>query len=235
VAGRTVAETKAIVEEHLKQYLREPFVSVSLLEMAGMQQIMGEHLVRPDGTVNLGTYGSVSVVGRTIPEAKLAIEAQLSQFLEAPEVAVDIFAYNSKIYYVITEGAGMGDQVTRFPVTGNETVLDALANIGGTTSLSSKRIWIARPTPYDDQVQILPIDWEAITARGCTGTNYQVFPGDRVFISEDQLVAADTRLGKLMAPVERVMGFTILSLGTVSRFSGNVLQNANFNRGIGGF
>ena len=37
-----------------------------LNESGGQQQIAGEHLVGPDGTVNLGTYGRVYVAGLTI-------------------------------------------------------------------------------------------------------------------------------------------------------------------------
>ena len=74
----------------------------------------------------------------------------------------------------------MGDNVRRLPVTGNETVLDAIAKVNGLSQLSSKKIWIARPAP--DQFgcqQILPVDWDAITQGGQTATNYQVLPGDR--------------------------------------------------------
>jgi polysaccharide export outer membrane protein len=235
VLGLTTDEAKATIEEHLRQFLREPIVIVSLLQMMGQQQIAGEHLVTPDGTISLGSYGSVRIVGLTIPQAKVAIEQHLSQFLEDPEVSVDVFAYNSKVYYVITEGAGLGDTVTRFPVTGNETVLDAISNVNGLSSISSKRIWISRPSPHSGDVQILPVDWKAVTGHASTTTNYQVLPGDRVFVAENQLVAFDNGLGKLLAPFERIMGFSLLGLGTVSRFSGRPLQRGGFGGGIGGF
>jgi len=179
--------------------------------------------------VNLGTYGSVSVVGLTIAEATAAIEHHLKSYLDDPEVSVDVFAYNSKVYYVVTEGAGLGDTVTSFPVTGNETVLDAIANVNGLTQVSSKKIWIARPTPNASEVQILPVDWKAITGQGQTVTNYQVLPGDRIFVAEDKMVAFDNAFGKLLAPFERAMGFTLLGVNTMGRLSGKVLQN-NGNR-----
>ena len=100
---------------------------------------------RPDGTVNLGTYGQVYVSGMTMEEATEAIRVQLAKFLDAPQVSVSVYAYNSKVYYVITEGAGSGDQVARLPITGNETVLDAISQINGLSRLSSKNVWIARP------------------------------------------------------------------------------------------
>ncbi|MBN2473135.1 MAG: polysaccharide biosynthesis/export family protein [Pirellulales bacterium] len=224
VAGMTVDQAKRAIEEHLRAYLREPVVSVALAAMASQQQIAGEHLVSPDGTVTLGGYGSVPVVGMTITEAKAAIERHLAQFLEHPEVSVDVFAYNSKVYYVVTQGAGLGDGVYRFPVTGNETVLDAISQINGLEQVSSKRIWIARPTVDPSRCQVLPVSWDAITAQASTSTNYQVLPGDRVFIAEDKLIAFDTNLGKLIAPIERIMGFTLLGTGTATRLSGPVLR-----------
>jgi len=235
IAGLTVPQALEEVRRILALHIRDPLVSVSLVEMAGKQQIAGQHLVGPDGMITLGSYGGVPVVGLTLAQAKSVIEQHLATFLDDPEVAVDVFAYNSKVYYVITEGAGLGDTVTRFPVTGNDTVLDALSNVNGLPGVSSKRIWIARPTPHDGQMQILPVDWQGVTAGAIAATNYQILPGDRVFIAEDKLVAFDTHLGKLFAPLERAMGFTLLTVGTATRLSGPVLKGGgNPNRGFSG-
>jgi polysaccharide export outer membrane protein len=224
VAGVTPEQATEEVRRVMATHVNDPVVTVSLLEMSGKQQIAGQHLVGSDGTVTLGSYGSVPVIGLSLADAKLAIEQHLTRFLEDPEVAVDVFAYNSKVYYVITEGAGLGDGVTKFPITGNDTVLDAIANINGLTSVSSKKIWIARPSPESGECQLLPVDWQGVSAFGSTATNYQLFPGDRVFVAEDNLVATDTALAKMLAPLERAMGFTLLATGTATRLSGRVLQ-----------
>jgi hypothetical protein len=60
------------------------------------QPISGEHLVRPDGTVGLGLYGSVPVAGLTLDQARAVIEAHLTAFIKNPKVSEDVFAYNSK-------------------------------------------------------------------------------------------------------------------------------------------
>jgi len=224
VVGLTVNEAESVITRYLRSHLKEPVVSVSLAEIAAKQQITGQHLVAPDGAVTLGSYGRVQVAGLTIDEARLAIQNHLAQFLDAPEISVDVYAYNSKVYYVIIQGAGLGDGVYRFPVTGNETVLDAISHINGLQQVSSKRIWVARPTDDPRVQQILPVDWEQITACGIAATNYQLLPGDRVFVQEDKLVAFDVGLAKLTAPLERVLGFTLLGTGTVTRLSGKVLQ-----------
>ena len=216
VGGQSLEEAQDAVFRHLKRILREPQVSLTLAQAAGQQQIAGEHLVGPDGTINLGTYGNVYITGMTLAEAKEAIEEQLSKYLDAPLVSVDVFSYNSKVYYVITEGAGFGDNVTRFPVTGNETVLDAIAGINGLSRLSSKDIWIARPAPSGVGCdQVLPVDIEAIMKGGSTATNYQLLPGDRVFIAQDPWIAFDSIIDKVTGPFERMFGFTLLGTQTV--------------------
>ncbi|MBN2025092.1 MAG: polysaccharide biosynthesis/export family protein [Pirellulales bacterium] len=225
VAGKTIEEVQLALEEHLQKHLKKPEVSVQLAGMAAQQQIAGEHLVAPDGTVTLGSYGSVSVVGMTVAEAKETIEEHLSTSLEEPEISLDVFGYNSKVYYVITQGAGTGDGVFRFPVTGNETVLDAISQINGLEQVSSKRLWIARAgRNCQGEIQVLPIDWNAITQYGGVETNYQILPGDRIYIAEDKLIALDNSLAKIIAPLERVMGFTLLGTGTATRLSGPVLR-----------
>jgi polysaccharide biosynthesis/export protein len=204
--------------------LQSPQVSVALADTAAKQQIAGQHLVGPDGTVTLGSYGSVPVVGMTMAQAKIAIQQYLSQYLEDPEVSLDVFAYNSKVYYLVIQGAGLGDGVYRFPITGNETILDAISQVNGLQQVSSKRIWIARPTDDPCKVQLLPVKWEDITAQAAVCTNYQILPGDRVFIAEDKMIAFDTAIAKITAPFERIMGFSLLGVGTVTRFSGPVLK-----------
>lgn len=233
IVGKTVDEAAKVIAEHLTGVLNEPRVSVSLVESAALQQVSGEHLVSQDGTVNLGVYGQVPVVGFTIDEAKYAIEAHLSQFLQDPRVAINVIGYNSKVYYVITEGAGLGDDVAVFPITGKETVLDAIARIEGLSQVSSKRIWIARPAPDSlGYTEVYPVDWIAITQGGATATNYQLMAGDRVFIFENKWDRFDKEVDRIIAPFERMFGFTLLGVQTIQAinrfplgFGGNFINN----------
>jgi polysaccharide export outer membrane protein len=45
-------------------------------------------------------------------------------------------------------------------------------------------------------------------------------PGDRVYVAAQHLVAADTFLARLFAPVERVLGITLLGNVTVRSLRG---------------
>jgi protein involved in polysaccharide export with SLBB domain len=103
--------------------------------------------------------------------------------------------------------------VVEAPITGNETVLSAIARVGGISQVSSKRIWIARPAPNGVGCeQILPVNWDEISRGALTATNYQMMPGDRLFIAEDPYIAFDSLVGKYTRPFERLFGF--ISLGT---------------------
>lgn len=218
VVGETIEESEEKIRSELSKILANPDVSVSLLQTASEQQITGQHLVGPDGRVNLGTYGSVYVAGMTIEEAKMAVEEQLKLKLEDPEVFVDVLAFNSKVYYIVTQGGGFGDDVTRLAITGNETVLDAVANIGGISQFSSSRMWIARPAPNGVGCeQILPVEWEDITRGASTATNYQMMPGDRLFIAENKVTRFGNIVSTTLRPFESVVGFISLTTSTANR------------------
>lgn len=233
VQGLTIDQIQKSIREHLGSVLRNPQVSVSLGAFRAIQQTRGEHLVRPDGTISLGTYGSVYVAGMTLGQIKCVIERHLSEYVVNPQIAVDVYSYNSKYYYVIFSGGGYGQQIIKMPVTGNETVLDAIANVQGMPPVASiRRLWIARPAPCGHACdQILPIDWRAITEGGSTCTNYQLLPGDRIYVKADCLIELDNWLAKIISPIERVLGVTLLGTTTVESFN----TNGNGNNGGGAF
>jgi polysaccharide export outer membrane protein len=217
-----------------------------------LQPIQGQHLVGPDGTVNLGIYGKIHVAGLTLDQVADAVAARLLEIMpgllrglkdvdekgqEKPntdlaqefrhdftslelvkkELQVDVLIYNSKFYYVITDGGGYGQQVYPIPIRGNETVLDALANINGLPAVASKkRVWVARATRHGQPPKILPVDWMAVTKYGKSDTNYQLFPGDRVYVDSNHLIKADTFLSKLYSPILRTFGVTLLGASTVN-------------------
>lgn len=232
VAGMSISQIQIHITSYLKKTLKSPQVLVILTEPHAKQHISGEHLVRPDGTVSLGIYGDAYVSGMTLQQAKSRIEAQLASHIHAPEVNVDVLAYNSKVYYVITDGGGAGEQVFRFPCMGNETVLDAIANINGLPTVASKKdIWIARPSPASNtHDQVMRVDWAGISRGGAAATNYQVLPGDRVYVQADKLVTFDTFIAKLTAPFERIFGFMLLGNGTV-----RAIQNGHRQQQGSGF
>jgi polysaccharide export outer membrane protein len=225
VEGLSIEDTQKAITKHLEEVggLLKPLVAVKLARMGDMQQIAGNHTIGADGYITLGSYGRVYVNGLTVDECRDAVEFHLSKHLDHPQVAVDIYSYNTKCYYIIYHSSALGERVMKFPYTGNETVLDAIANTEGLPANSSKRMWVARPVGNSNKPAVLPVDWVDITVYGKPDTNYQLLPGDRVFVQEDRFLSADGTLSRIFAPFERIMGFTLLGTQTVTRLSGNVL------------
>lgn len=215
VAGMSIEEAREATAKHLGGILRKPNVSLSLYQTRASQQIRGQHLVKADGTVGLGIYGSVTVVGMTLQEAKAAIEQHLKEYFLDPEVSIEVVGYNSKIYYLVYDYGGSGQTVMRMPLTGNETVLDGIGQAQGLPTVAdAQNIWISRPRPDNCPPQVLPVDWKAITECGDTRTNYQLLPGDRVVVKAYHLVETDTKLARILSPIERILGVVLLGSAT---------------------
>jgi polysaccharide biosynthesis/export protein len=209
------------------------------------QPISGQHLVNLDGTVRLGIWGSVPVAGLTLDEARDAVRQHVFKRMQEDKrisdkfkvddpkklfTIVDVLAYNSKTYYVIMDGAGFGEQIVSMPIMGGETVLDALARVNGLQDIASKRnIWIARRSPVPGNCeQILPIDYVGITQHAVALTNYQVLPGDRIYVKAEAIFRFDRFLQKVLTPVERLLGITLLGSSAVNSIS----NRNNSNSGV---
>jgi polysaccharide biosynthesis/export protein len=108
-------------------------------------------------------------------------------------------------------------------------VLDALSQINGLPTVASKKdIWIARPAPPEvGYEQILNVDWNGIVRGGQSKTNYQLLPGDRLYVQADRLVTFDTMIGRITAPLERIAGFVLLGHGAFR----SVQNGHNFQAG----
>jgi polysaccharide biosynthesis/export protein len=196
----------------LENYVVEPpdLMLVEVLEALQGRPISGERLVRPDGKISLGFYGDVYVAGLTIPEVKEKIILHLQRFLDdralgtieldksgepvidpetkkpkaidpkvSDRVFVDITKSNSKNYYV------QGDVLVagRLPITGKETVLDAI-NLAGGLGLHADHngVVLYRPERKGASPRALHVNIDQIIMGDDLSTNYQLQPGDRLVV-----------------------------------------------------
>jgi polysaccharide export outer membrane protein len=212
----------------MPDYIVEPpdLLIVEVLEALPGRQISGERLVRPDGKISLGFYGDVYVAGLTIDEIKEKIVLHLRKHLpdeilglnevdpkdqkvkevaprDSNRVFVDVTAYNSKFYYVQGDVAAPG----RMPVTGNETVLDAINYAGGLIPTAApQNIRLVRPAPPGACCeQVLPVNLAAIISSGDPTTNYQLMPGDRLVVYRDPIVRTTLFIDRMAAPFQTVI------------------------------
>ena len=199
----------------------------------GTQQLTGIYLVQPGGIINLKQYGVVHVAGKTLVEARLAIEKQLSQFFDSPQVAVNVAGYNSaEVLYRVRRH----ERRRRRHFAADHRKRDGLGRHQFCRRIETRlepRIWISRPAPGDFGCeQILPIDYMAITRGGSSATNYQLMPGDRIFIAEDSEVAMNNYVMKVTAPVYQLLGIAQLGRGAVGAYQS---MGRGFNQNRRGF
>lgn len=200
------------------QYVVEPpdELYIEALQVLPQRPLLGIRLVRQDGTISLGYYGQIHVAGLTILEIENKLRAHLSNYVEDPQVYVDVASFNSKVYYVL----GQVNQQGRLPITGKETALDAILLAGGLTNFADKsKIHVARPNPGGGCDQILWVDWKAIAFAGDTRTNYQLLPGDRVVVPGTKGFGTSVMFDNYLSPVERIA--SLFSLLRFTLESGN--------------
>lgn len=141
-----------------------------------------ECLVGPDGKIYVDRIGGLYITGLTLWEAQRALAGKAASIDPEATVELSIASYNSKKYYVVTKLNG-GDAIETAPITGNETVLDAIAQMGGVAKPNGHNIWISRPSSQGTTAnRILQVDYEQITSGANPLSNYQLLPGDRLFI-----------------------------------------------------
>ncbi len=189
------------------------------------QELRGPRLVRPDGTTGLHSYGSVSVAGLTCAQAEVVVERHLSSLGCWLDVAVDVMA----LYSVITESTDYGEKVQWFELLPHDTALDALGRIPDLldripdlgSCKTKARIWVQRPCsdlPGEDR--FLTLDWEAITLRGEGATNYELRPGDRVYVWDGKWHSG-AWVAERLSPLERAE----TALADVGRFFLDALRH----------
>lgn len=189
------------MESH-PQYVVEPpdVLYIESLTILPERPLLGERLVRQDGTISLGYYGQVHVAGLTLLEIETKIRQHLRRYVENPQVYVDVASFNSKVYYVL----GQVQQQGRLPVTGKETVLDAITLAGGITNFAAiDKMHVARPNPGGGCDQILWVDWKSLAFCGDTRTNYQILPGDRIVVPGTGGFQTNVALDNYLSPFER--------------------------------
>ena len=218
-------------------------IHIAVLQAAPGRPLDGDRLVRPDGKVSLDFYGDVYVEGLTTDQIKEKIVIHLRKSLtdsalglvkfdevtgepqkdkdgnpvpvppsESENVFVDVAQYNSKVYYVQGDVGLPG----RFPITGSETVLDAINYAGGfLPTAAPQNVRLVRPAPPDACcAQVLPVNLPAIINAGDTTTNYQIMPGDRLMVYRDPIVRTSVLLNRLSEPfqivVNDIFSFTLV-------------------------
>ena len=178
----------------LAAYTLEPgdTLAVEPAELESPVRLPGSQPVLPDGTIDLGKVGKPLVAGLTTSQAEVEVQKLVDRVYkgkaDAEDAAKDraltivtarLVGRESKVYYVF----GEANAPRSFPLAGRETVLDGIVAAGGITrQADTNKIVLARATQPDGCRVVLPVCYANIVQLGDTSTNYQLLPGDRIYI-----------------------------------------------------
>jgi protein involved in polysaccharide export with SLBB domain len=181
VSGAPPSTGRELDRHPADSYVVEPG-DVLLVQPAGLGstiRLPGDQPVLPDGTIKLGKYGPLQVMGKTVEQIEIDVNERIKPTKDDDQLLVRLVSRESKVYYVQGEVNAPGS----FQLKGRETVLDALLAAGGLNSNASRRyIILTRPTPPSSCRVVLPVNYPAIVQLGDTTTNYQIKAGDRVYV-----------------------------------------------------
>ena len=147
-------------------------------------RLPSDQTILQDGSIDLGEYGRLNVTNKTLEQIQNEVQAQIdAKDKEAGKVSVRLVNRVSKVYYVLGEVNTPGS----FPLSGRETVLDAIIAAGGLSDRASTQYIILSRPCLDGPRMVLEIDYDAIVQLADSTTNYQLLAGDRVFVPAKSL------------------------------------------------
>ena len=169
------------------------------LEIVGTPTSRVTTRVGPDGKIYYNLLPGLDVWGLTLTQAREALEKEMGKYLTTPKVNINLRAVGSKYVWLL----GRLNRPGVYPTTGGMTLLEAIAEAGGTAHSSSEASSVEladlRHSFVVRQGKFLPVDFYKLLRQGDLSQNIVLQADDFVFIRStlDQEVYV---LGSVKAP-----------------------------------
>jgi polysaccharide export outer membrane protein len=177
--------------------------------------LTGNFTVDSDGSLTFPLIGRVKAAGLTLREFEDTLTKGLADgYLKNPQVSVTIGEYKSQRVFVMGEVRAPG----AYQLTGDMTIIEALAKAGGTTQAAAEDVLIVRPNAGataegparvdDTESEVLHANIRELQS-GSLSQNLTLRDGDTIVVNKAQSVYV---FGQVRAPgaypIER--GTTVL-------------------------
>jgi polysaccharide export outer membrane protein len=155
----------------------------------GQADLSGKFVVEADGTFTFPLIERVTAGGLTLREVERDLRTRLAAgFFRNPQVSVAIEQYRSQRIFIVGEVRQPGP----YPLTGDMTLIEALARAGSTTANASGEAIIVRQPPgttlemprlpiQADGSEVTRIDIKELQS-GALSNNMMLRDGDTIFL-----------------------------------------------------
>jgi polysaccharide export outer membrane protein len=164
--------------------------------------LSGKFTVDPDGTLTFPLIGRVKAGGLTLRGLEDELKKRLADgYLRNPQVSVSMDSYRSQRIFVMGEVRSPG----AYQLTGDMTIIEAIARAGSTTPAAADEAMIVRPKEGQTTGPVLPSDSDSTVIRvnlreiqeGALSKNLQLRDGDTLVVQKARLVYV---FGQVKAP-----------------------------------
>lgn len=155
--------------------------------------IAGKYTVEADGTFTFDLIGRVTAGGKSPRELEAELRKKLADgYFKNPQVSVAVEHYRSQQIFVVGEVRTPG----AYPLTGDMTLIEALARAGSVTPAASGEALIVHPRTakngpllpgQDADAEVVRVDVKALQS-GALSQNYRLRDGDTIFLPAADII-----------------------------------------------
>lgn len=150
--------------------------------------LTGTYRVDTDGSFTYPMLGRVEAAGKRVREVEQMLKTKLEDgFVRRAQVAVDVDQFRSRSIFIVGEVRSPG----KYPMTGQMSLIEALAAAGSTTPAASSEVLILRPRDPGTTEALTPDQVDQTNVRrisladlqlGRLSENIQLMEGDTIFV-----------------------------------------------------
>lgn len=192
----------------------------------------GKYAVELDGSFSFPLIGRVQAGGMTIRDFEIELKKKLSDgFFKNPQVTVAIEQYRSQRVFVIGEVRNPG----AYPLTGDMTLIEALAKAGSTTQSASDEVLVVRGGKETQEAanpdaaaarESIRVNLNDLQSGAVSARNIDLRDGDTIYVARAELVYV---FGQVKTPGSYSIKTDTTVLQALS-LAGGVLPTGAMNR-----
>jgi polysaccharide export outer membrane protein len=158
------------------------------------ESLSGKFSVEADGSFSFPLIGRVTAGGLTLRQLEAELKRLLKEgFFKDPQLSVSIEQYRSQRVFIVGEVRSPGT----YPLTGDMTLIEAIARAGSTLPSASDEVLLVRGKPGATSGPTMPtgegndinrIDLKELQSGNAFKQNLQLQDGDTIFVARAETV-----------------------------------------------